>query len=151
MESTTPEPPETRDQSTLEGHITKVSSTYERSIQKRDSTYSEKQAEPGKPSEKALEEAAPNVDESKILQGRKLFFAFVAMLLSVLLIALGAFFHLFCAARQVSLYLYLQTKLSLPPLCKEAHSELIFNYWLIYRQACHCFTLRRSRPNQLDS
>jgi hypothetical protein len=47
---------------------------------------------PGPVSEKALEAGAapPTFDESKILQGRKLFFAFVAMLLSVLLIALGA-------------------------------------------------------------
>jgi hypothetical protein len=47
---------------------------------------------PGPASEKALEAgtAPPTFDESKILQGRKLFFAFVAMLLSVLLIALGA-------------------------------------------------------------
>ena len=42
-------------------------------------------------SEKALEDATPKYDESKILQGRKLALAFVAMLLSVLLIALGMF------------------------------------------------------------
>jgi hypothetical protein len=63
----------------------------------RDSPCSEKrQLEPGEPcrsSEIALEEAAaPAPDESKILYGRRLFVAFVAMLLSVLLIALGAFF-----------------------------------------------------------
>jgi MFS family permease len=39
-------------------------------------------------SEKKLEDAPVGFDESKILYGRKLFFAFVAMLLSVLLIAL---------------------------------------------------------------
>jgi hypothetical protein len=63
---------------------------------KRRSTFSEqqiesKQADPV--SEKALEEASPAYDESKILSGRKLFFAFVAMLLSVLLIALGVSFR----------------------------------------------------------
>jgi len=66
-------------------------------LERRDSPCSEKrQLEPGEPcrsSEIALEEAAaPAPDESKILYGRRLFVAFVAMLLSVLLIALGAFF-----------------------------------------------------------
>ena len=62
---------------------------------KRRSTFSEQQIESKQAdplSEKALEEASPAYDESKILSGRKLFFAFVAMLLSVLLIALGVSF-----------------------------------------------------------
>jgi hypothetical protein len=82
-----------KEDSTLEGNFAKPSSIYESSIKKRDSTCSEKQPEVGEPSptEKALEEAVPKYDESKILHGRRLFFAFVAMLLSVLLIALGAF------------------------------------------------------------
>jgi len=87
----TSKPPSTKEDSTLEGNIAKPSSTYESSIKKRDSTYSEKAQEPGEPSStssKALEEATPKYDESKILHGRRLFFAFVAMLLSVLLIAL---------------------------------------------------------------
>ncbi|KIM88878.1 hypothetical protein PILCRDRAFT_243404 [Piloderma croceum F 1598] len=87
----TSKPPSTKEGSTLEGNIAKPSSTYESSVKKRDSAYSEKTQEPGGTSsttEKALEEAAPKFDESKILHGRRLFFAFVAMLLSVLLIAL---------------------------------------------------------------
>jgi hypothetical protein len=91
----TSKPPSTKEGSTLEGNIAKPSSTYESSIKKRDSTYSEKAQKPegsSSTSEKALEEATPKLDESKILQGRRLFFAFVAMLLSVLLIALGGFF-----------------------------------------------------------
>jgi hypothetical protein len=86
--------PSTKEDSTLEGNIAKPSSTYESSIKKRDSAYSAKQSEAGEPcpTEKALEEAAPQYDESKILHGRRLFFAFVAMMLSVLLIALGAFY-----------------------------------------------------------
>jgi len=94
MQPTTPEPPSTKEESTLEGHVGKPSSIYESSIKKRDSTYSEKDAgtrEGPITSEKALEEAVPEVDESKILQGRRLVLAFVAMLLSVLLIALGGF------------------------------------------------------------
>jgi len=54
----------------------------------------EKQAVPGKPShvsEETLEEAPPKPKESKVLEGRWLFFSFVAMLLSLLLIALGWF------------------------------------------------------------
>jgi hypothetical protein len=61
-------------------------------IEKANSTCLEKQKElevlPS--SERALEAVAPKYDESKILHGRRLFFAFLAMLLSVLLIALGA-------------------------------------------------------------
>jgi len=95
MQPTTPEPPSTKEESTLEGHVVgKPSSIYESSIKKRDSTYSGKDAgtrEGPITSEKALEEAVPEVDESKILQGRRLVLAFVAMLLSVLLIALGGF------------------------------------------------------------
>ena len=68
-------------------------------FEKHDSPCSEKiQLELGEPcrsSEIALEEAAvPAPDESKILHGRKLFAAFVAMLLSVLLIALGALLYI---------------------------------------------------------
>jgi hypothetical protein len=74
----------------MEGDIAKLSSTHEDSINHHDSAYLEK-GEQSHSSEKALEAAAPKYDESKILQGRKLLFAFVAMLLSVLLIALGAF------------------------------------------------------------
>jgi hypothetical protein len=91
----TSKPPSTKEGSTLEGNIAKPSSTYESSIKKGGSTCSEKTQELGEPSsttEKALEEATPDFDESKILHGRRLFFAFVAMLLSVLLIALGGFF-----------------------------------------------------------
>ena len=54
----------------------------------------EKQPVPGKPShasEETLEEAAPKPKESKILEGRRLFFSFVVMLISLLLIALGWF------------------------------------------------------------
>lgn len=46
-------------------------------------------------SEKGLEEATPKFDDSKILQGRKLALAFFAMLLSVLLIALGILMYPF--------------------------------------------------------
>lgn len=46
-------------------------------------------------SEKGLEEATPKFDDSKILQGRKLALAFLAMLLSVLLIALGILMYPF--------------------------------------------------------
>jgi hypothetical protein len=58
-----------------------------------------------------LENASPAYDESKILSGRKLFFAFIAMLLSVLLIALG-----------VSLWMsVLQTKFRLIPTYRPNH------------------------------
>jgi hypothetical protein len=53
---------------------------------RHDSTFLDTKAE------KALEEAAPALDESKILEGQRLVFAFIAMLLSVLLFALGTFF-----------------------------------------------------------
>lgn len=86
----TSKPPSVTDERTLQEH-----NANRVSIEKRDSTSSEKPEEPenlasqGVVSEKALEAAPPKFDESKILEGRKLFLAFAAMLLSVLLIALG--------------------------------------------------------------
>lgn len=118
--SMTSKPPSTKEGSTLEGNIAKPSSIYESSIKKRDSTYSEKGPKTGGPSptsEKALEEAAPKHDESKILNGRRLFFAFVAMLLSVLLIALGAFSYSNCGMSD--LILNFQTRPLLLPPCEE--------------------------------
>jgi hypothetical protein len=85
----TPSPtPSIRD-STVQAHAV----TGTGSFSKRNSVSSiDKQTEDHRfAAEKALEKAPEPYDESKILHGRKLFFAFVAMLLSVLLIALGAF------------------------------------------------------------
>ena len=105
MDST--DPPSVREDSTLEGHIIKPSSIDESSIKKRDSVYSDKHTEPARASGKALEEAAPAVDESKILHGRKLVLAFVAMMLSVLLIALGSLSYINCCFGCSSSYLRL--------------------------------------------
>jgi len=123
---------------------------------KRRSTFSEqqiesKQADPV--SEKALEEASPAYDESKILSGRKLFFAFVAMLLSVLLIALGMSFRCSDSCRtRTHPICTMQTKPSLPLLCEKSISGRdISNVWLTHRQPRHRFTLLSTRGNQLDS
>lgn len=72
-------------------------------------------------SEKALEKAPLAYDESKILHGRKLFFAFVAMLLSVLLIALGALSMSLLYFQIVAAHPFVtgQIKPSLPLLCEE--------------------------------
>lgn len=89
-------PASTKEDPLLVGDVEKPSLILE-SFERHDSSCYEKiHLEPGGPcrsSEIALEEAAaPAPDESKILHGGRLFAAFVAMLLSVLLIALGGIF-----------------------------------------------------------
>lgn len=79
-------------------------------------------------SEKALEKVPQAYDESKILQGKKLFFAFVAMLLSVLLIALGAFPSYIFGLPWAYRFAIGQTKLSLPPLCEQDMERKFLNF-----------------------
>lgn len=121
--------------STVDGNIAKPSSTYESSIKKRSMYLEETQEQggplPGSDTEKALEETTPKYDESKILHGQRLFFAFAAMMLSVLLIALGRLFFLFNLGQERENSLKLQTRQLLPLLCEEAHLCMSPNHWLI--------------------
>jgi hypothetical protein len=120
MTTTTPEPPPTRDDSTLQDQTVDPTSTG-RSIKDRHSASSEIKLEKALPSEKTLEAAPPAYDESKILHGKKLFFAFVAMLLSVLLIALGMSFCHSDSLTRGSYVVYMQIRPLLRLLCENAH------------------------------
>ena len=111
MASTPSKLSSTKDDATLDGNIAKHSSAYQN---RRNSAYLENEAK----AEKDLEKEIPAYDESKILEGRRLFFAFVAMLHSVLLFALGAFFLL--SVHETSHFIfYSKTKRSLHLHCKD--------------------------------
>lgn len=101
-------------------------------------------------SEKALEDATPKYDDSKILQGRKLALAFVAMLLSVLLIALGMFdVSAYGSERPTN---FTKTKQLLHLHCRiSTYSFAKVLLKKISQQTCHCFPILSPQPDQLDS
>jgi hypothetical protein len=107
MASTSSKLSSTKDDATLDGNIAKHSSAYQN---RRNSAYLENEAK----AEKDLEKEIPAYDESKILEGRRLFFRLCCHVTLCTSVCPRCVFSLI-GARDISFYILLEDQTIIAP------------------------------------